>query len=243
MSSEGASLQLQPLSAASLSSAVARLVGGATPAKLMAVRGMAPVRPAELLVAIYQLSFDAEPVVRAAAEAAPASFPDNVIKPAPGRGLAGALAALFCSPPARPTHGRPRENPFQSGHRRRTFLMLAGRLDESLLEIISQNAFQCAFCNAHALPNAQERPGGDGQTGTDDGLDGLDLMVGDGAGFAAKSDDRDDAGYREHLEACFKVETAKHIAREQRQLDCFDAIRPSPPGAITGVDNSPVLWP
>jgi len=65
----------QPLSAASLSPAVARLVGGATPAKLMAVRGMAPVRPAELLVAIYQLSFDAEPVVSRGCEAAPASFP------------------------------------------------------------------------------------------------------------------------------------------------------------------------
>jgi len=52
MSSQGESLQLQPLPVASLSPAVASLVAGAPTAKLLAVRGMAPLRPAELLVAI-----------------------------------------------------------------------------------------------------------------------------------------------------------------------------------------------
>jgi hypothetical protein len=148
MSSEGASLQLQPLSAASLSPAVARLVGGATPAKLMAVRGMAPVRPAELLVAIYQLSFDAEPVVRAAAEAAPASFPDNVINPPLGEALPAPLLHFFAARlPDQRTAALERIlfNPATADE---TFLMLAGRLDESLLEIISQNEVRLLRCPA-----------------------------------------------------------------------------------------------
>jgi hypothetical protein len=148
MSSEGGSLQLQPLSAASLSPAVARLVGSATPAKLMAVRGMAPVRPAELLVAIYQLSFDAEPVVRAAAEAAPASFPDNVINPPLGEALPGPLLHFFAARlPDQRTAALERIlfNPATADE---TFLMLAGRLDESLLEVISQNEVRLLRCPA-----------------------------------------------------------------------------------------------
>jgi hypothetical protein len=148
MSSEGASLQLQPLSAASLSPAVARLVGGATPAKLMAVRGMAPVRPAELLVAIYQLSFDAEPVVRAAAEAAPASFPDNVINPPLGEALPGPLLHFFAARLPDQRTAAIERILFNPATADETFLMLAGRLDESLLEIISQNEVRLLRCPA-----------------------------------------------------------------------------------------------
>jgi len=148
MSSEGGSLQLQPLSAASLSPAVARLVGSATPAKLMAVRGMAPVRPAELLVAIYQLSFDAEPVVRAAAEAAPASFPDNVINPPLGEALPAPLLHFFAT--RLPDHRtaaleRILYNPATADQ---TFVMLASRLGESLLEVIFQNEVRLLRCPA-----------------------------------------------------------------------------------------------
>jgi hypothetical protein len=141
-------MQLQPLAAADLSPAVARLVGGAIPAKLMAVRGMAPVRPAELLVAIYQLSFDAEPVVRTAAEAAPASFPDNVINPPLGEALPAPLLHFFASHlPDQRTAALERilYNPAAADE---TFLMLAGRLDESLLEIISQNEVRLLRCPA-----------------------------------------------------------------------------------------------
>ena len=148
MPSEGGSLLLQPLPAAGLSPAVARLVGGATPAKLMAVRGMAPVRPAELLVAIYQLSFDAEPAVRTAAEAAPASFPDNVINPPLGEALPAPLLHFFAARlPDQRTAALERilYNPVAADE---TFLMLAGRLDESLLEIISQNEVRLLRCPA-----------------------------------------------------------------------------------------------
>ena len=148
MPSEGGSLLLQPLPAAGLSPAVARLVGGATPAKLMAVRGMAPVRPAELLVAIYQLSFDAEPAVRTAAEAAPASFPDNVINPPLGEALPAPLLHFFAARlPDQRTAALERilYNPVAADE---TFLMLACRLDESLLEIISQNEVRLLRCPA-----------------------------------------------------------------------------------------------
>ena len=148
MPSEAGSLELQPLPEASLSPAVARLVGGATPAKLMAVRGMAPVRPSELLVAIYQLSFDAEPAVRTAAEAAPASFPDNVINPPLSEALPAQLLHFFAARlPDRRTAAMERilYNPATADE---TFLMLAGRLDESLLEIISQNEVRLLRCPA-----------------------------------------------------------------------------------------------
>jgi hypothetical protein len=141
-------LLLQPLPAASLSPAVAKLVDGATPGKLMAVRGMAPVRPAELLVAIYQLSFDAEPVVRAAAEAAPAGFPDNVINPPLGEALPAPLLHFFAARlPDQRTAAMERIlfNPATADE---TFLMLAGRLDESLLEVISQNEVRLLRCPA-----------------------------------------------------------------------------------------------
>ncbi|MGA9654722.1 MAG: hypothetical protein WBV96_12505 [Polyangia bacterium] len=146
MSSQGESLQLQPLPVASLSPAVASLVAGAPTAKLLAVRGMAPLRPAELLVAIYQLSFDAEPAIRTAAEAAPASFPDNVINPPLGEALPAPLLHFFAARlPDQRTAVLERilYNPATADQ---TFVMLAGRLGESLLEIIFQNEVRLLRC-------------------------------------------------------------------------------------------------
>jgi hypothetical protein len=148
MCSEGGSLQLQPLPAASLLPAVASLVAGATTAKLMAVRGMAPLRPAELLVAIYQLSFDAESAVRTAAEAAPASFPDNVINPPLGEALPAPLLHFFAARlPDQRTAALERilYNPATADQ---TFVMLAGRVGESLLEVIFQNEVRLLRCPA-----------------------------------------------------------------------------------------------
>jgi hypothetical protein len=148
MSSQGESLQLQPLPVASLSPAVASLVAGAPTAKLLAVRGMAPLRPAELLVAIYQLSFDAEPAIRTAAEAAPASFPDNVINPPLGEALPAPLLHFFAARlPDQRTAVLERilYNPATADQ---TFVMLAGRLGESLLEIIFQNEVRLLRCPA-----------------------------------------------------------------------------------------------
>jgi len=148
MASEAGSLSLQPLPAGSLSPAVAKLVGGATPAKLMAARGMAPLRPAELLVAIYQLSFDADAAVRAAAEAAPASFPDNVINPPLGEALPAPLLHYFATRLSDQRTAALERILYNPATADETFVMLAGRLDESLLEVVTQNEVRLLRCPA-----------------------------------------------------------------------------------------------
>ena len=148
MSSEAGSMQLQPLPASSLLPAVAKLVAGGTPAKLMAARGMAPLRPAELLIAIYQLSFDADAAVRAAAEAAPAGFPDNVINPPLGEVLPSPLLHFFAGRlPDQRTAALERIL-YNAATADETFVMLASRLDESLLEVIAQNEVRLLRCPA-----------------------------------------------------------------------------------------------
>ena len=148
MASDGGSLQLQPLPAASLSAAVAKVVGGAGPAKLMAVRGMAPLRPAELLVAIYQLSFDADLAIRTAAEAAPAGFPDNVINPPLGEALPAPLLHFFAARLPDQRKSALEKILYNPATADETFVMLAGRMDESLLEVVAQNEVRLLRCPA-----------------------------------------------------------------------------------------------
>ena len=148
MASDGGSLQLQPLPAASLSAAVTKVVGGAGPAKLMAVRGMAPLRPAELLVAIYQLSFDADLAIRTAAEAAPAGFPDNVINPPLGEALPAPLLHFFAARLPDQRKAALEKILYNPATADETFVMLAGRLDESLLEVVAQNEVRLLRCPA-----------------------------------------------------------------------------------------------
>jgi hypothetical protein len=148
MASDGGSLQLQPLPAASLSAAVTKVVGGAGPAKLMAVRGMAPLRPAELLVAIYQLSFDADQAIRTAAEAAPAGFPDNVINPPLGEALPAPLLHFFAARLPDQRKAALEKILYNPATADETFVMLAGRMDESLLEVVAQNELRLLRCPA-----------------------------------------------------------------------------------------------
>ncbi len=80
-------MALEPTPLAQLPAAVERMVGPAAPPsmRLMAARGMAPLPPPDLAVALYQLSFaDDEPVREAALKSA-AELPDPI--------LGGALAA------------------------------------------------------------------------------------------------------------------------------------------------------
>src|SRR5438105_658892 len=65
--------------------AVERAVGAAAPPamRLMAARGMAPLPPLDLVVALYQLTFvDDEPVVREAAFKSAAELPDAMLQSA-----------------------------------------------------------------------------------------------------------------------------------------------------------------
>ncbi len=139
-------LQLQPLPADSLPPSVARLMGAPAPAKLMVAKGMAPLRPAELMVAIYQLAFDADPGVRAAAEAAPATLPDSILGPPLAEAWPAQVLHFFAThlPDQRVL---PLEKIlFNSATADETFLTLAGRLGESLLEIVFQNEVRLLRC-------------------------------------------------------------------------------------------------
>ncbi len=69
-----------------LPATVERVAGEKAPAAMrtMAARGLAPLGPADLLTAVYQLTFDADPAVQKAARQTAASLPEKI--------LAGGLA-------------------------------------------------------------------------------------------------------------------------------------------------------
>jgi hypothetical protein len=139
-------LMLVPLAGNDLPPAVAALVGSATPAKVMAARGMAPLRPAELLAAIYQLSFDADPTVKAAAEAAPASVPDKVLLGPLAEPQPPAVLHFFAE--RLPLVRRKPLEAILYNHATsdETFVTLARRLDERGLEVIFQNEVRLLRC-------------------------------------------------------------------------------------------------
>jgi hypothetical protein len=132
-------LKLEPLPAQKLSPALAALTQAASPAKLMAVRGMAPLRPAELLVVTYQLSFDPDAAVKAAAEAAPAGLPEKILLGPLSEALPPQVLHFFAErlpSSRRQAIEKILYNPATSDE---TFVYLARASDESLLEIIFQN--------------------------------------------------------------------------------------------------------
>jgi hypothetical protein len=131
--------ELKPLPVASLPAAVQKLLAGPAPMKAMAAKGIAPLRPGELLTAVYQLWFDAEPSVRAAADAGGAGLPDKILAPALAEPLPPEVLQFFAGKLA-PDRLEPLEkilyNPATGDG---TFVLLAGRLRERELEIIFQN--------------------------------------------------------------------------------------------------------
>jgi hypothetical protein len=107
--------------------------------KAMAAKGIAPLRPGELLTAVYQLSFDSEPAVRAAAEAGGAGLPDKVLAPALAEPLPPEVLQFFAGklPPERIEALEKILYNATTGDG--TFVLLASRLRERELEIIFQN--------------------------------------------------------------------------------------------------------
>lgn len=132
-------LELRPIPEASLPPAVVRILGSPQSAKLMAAKGIAPLRPAELAIAVYQLSFDPDATVKATAEAAPSTLPDKVLVPALGEQLPPVVLHFFAeklAPSRAEPHARILYNRAASDH---TFATLARKLDERELEIIVHN--------------------------------------------------------------------------------------------------------
>ncbi len=140
-------LILQPLIGADLPSAVANVVLAATPARLMAAKGMTTLGPRELLIALYQLSFDADAAVKAAAEAAPAALPDAILLPA----LEGAVQSVSHFVATRLPVARQSALEMILLNRATadaTVVILAGRLHERELQVIFANETRLLRCPA-----------------------------------------------------------------------------------------------
>jgi hypothetical protein len=141
-------LKLEPLAGEDLPAAVASLAASAAPAKHMAARGMAPLRPAETLIAVYQLSFDSDAAVRSAAEAAPAHLPDKIMLGPLGEPLSPSVLHFFAE--RLPITHRTAIEKILLNHATadETFVHLARRLDEDGLEMIFQNEVRLLRCPA-----------------------------------------------------------------------------------------------
>ncbi len=141
-------LALTPLGVAALPPAVAKLLSGASPAKLMAVKGIAALRPAELLIAIYQMSFDADPAVKAAAESAPGALPDRVLLASLPEALPATVLHFFALNLAPNRSDALEKVLLNRATADETFVALAARLAERELEIIFQNDARLLRCPA-----------------------------------------------------------------------------------------------
>ena len=141
-------MKFEPLAGQALPHAVAALAAGASPAKMMAVRGMAPLRPAELLIAAYQLSFDADAAVKSAAEAAPANLPDKIVLGPLGDALPAQVLHFFAERLVASRRQAIEKILFNQATSDETFVFLGKRLDEGGLEIIFQNEVRLLRCPA-----------------------------------------------------------------------------------------------
>lgn len=148
MSVTAASLTLAALPVATLPPAVQKILAGPPPQKTMAAKGIAPLRPSELLLAVYQLFFDPEATVRAAAESGAATLPDKIIAPALAEPLPREVLHFFAGRLA-PTRTEPLEKIlYNTATADETFVLLAGRLPERELEVIFQNEARILRCPA-----------------------------------------------------------------------------------------------
>ena len=141
-------LKLEPLAGAALPKAVAAAVSGPGPAKLMVVRGMAPLRPVEMLIALYQLSFDTDAAVKSAAEAAPGTLPDKVMLAPLGEPLPAPVLHFFAERLPSARRQAIEKVLLNQATADETFVALAKRLDEATLELIFQNEVRLLRCAA-----------------------------------------------------------------------------------------------
>jgi hypothetical protein len=132
-------LKLEPLDPQALPRPVAGVVAGPPATKLLAVRGMAPLRPADLLVTVYQLSFDSDPTVKGAAEGAPAALPNRILLGPLGEALPPRVLHFFAERLPKERREAVETILYNRATADETFVHLAKHLDESGLEIIFQN--------------------------------------------------------------------------------------------------------
>ncbi|HXU81808.1 MAG TPA: hypothetical protein VN914_10455 [Polyangia bacterium] len=139
---------LAPLPVEGLSPAVQKLVGSPASAKLMAAKGIAPLRPQELLVAMYQMSFDGDATVKAAAEAGAGALPDKVLVQPLGEALPPVVLHFFAERIAVTRIEALEKILANQSTADATFVRLAARVGERETEIIVQNEIRLLRCPA-----------------------------------------------------------------------------------------------
>ena len=76
-------LEHAPLELSAVPEAARKVLVGSAPLKLMAARGLAPLKPVELVAVLYQLATDpSDPTLQAAAHKSVAELPDRILTPA-----------------------------------------------------------------------------------------------------------------------------------------------------------------
>jgi hypothetical protein len=141
-------LTLAPLPLEGLSPAVQKVVGSPSAAKLMAAKGIAPLRPVELLVAMYQLSFDGDAAVKTAAEAGAGALPDKVLVQPLGEALPAMVLHFFAERIAATRIEALEKILYNQATADATFVRLAERVGERETEIIVQNESRLLRCPA-----------------------------------------------------------------------------------------------
>ena len=128
-----------PLPVEQLPPSVAKLVAGSGAGKTMAARGIAPLKPAELAIAVYQLSFDGDPAVSGAADAAPSSLPEPVLLTLLKEALPASVLHFFGT--RLPDHRATAVEAllYNAQTHDATFVVLAYRLPDRLVEVIFAN--------------------------------------------------------------------------------------------------------
>ena len=131
-------LELTPLEA--LPPTVERAVGAKAPApmKMMAARGMAPLPPADMATALYQLSFSDDEAIKSAAFKSAAELPERIL----GAALDAPLDPRVLDFYGRRVFGKPpllEKLLLNKATADETFRHLATLVDESGLEMIAKN--------------------------------------------------------------------------------------------------------
>lgn len=131
-------LEMTPIDPGQLSTEVARVVGAAGPAKMMAARGMVPMGPASLVTVLYQLSRDPDAGIRATAEATAGGLPDGILNAALGESLDPRVLQFFAQKVLK--NREPLEKLLlNKAVHEETLAYLGGKLAEREVEILAGN--------------------------------------------------------------------------------------------------------
>jgi len=138
----------QPLAPGHLSASVQQLLAGPVPAQMMAARGIAPLRPADLALALYQLGHASDEAIQQAALQSPSKLPEAILLSMVAAELPAPVLNFFA-------HRIPLERTaawepllLNPGLPDVSLVHLAERLPEALLELVFGNEARLLRCPA-----------------------------------------------------------------------------------------------